>query len=149
MYCIKCGAHMSERDSFCNSCGTPAGGGSNSNQYQYQGQGRPTYYHKEKDIGIALILGFFINGLGHIYLGKVAKGLGIMVICFSIGMINATIIFNSFSLTNGYYEFSNLIVPMLIMSFVSFIIWIWQLYDAYSLGKEYNEHLRRTGQPLW
>ena len=84
MYCKKCGASISDSSMFCTNCGQPTDTIGRDGQDQYS---RP-YVHAQMNAGgtiekknefIALILAIFIPGAGHIYLGRVARGIGILI----------------------------------------------------------------------
>lgn len=97
---------------------------------------RRNYYKSEgTTLVLALILGIFgINGVGHIYVGKVGKGIGILIgsiIILAIGITTAVFIF-------GYA-----------IIFAYILIWIWQILDSKRLCKQFNDYLRQTGKPLW
>ncbi|MCE2506219.1 MAG: hypothetical protein J4F36_07090 [Nitrosopumilaceae archaeon] len=75
-----------------------------------------------------------INGVGHIYVGKIGKGVWILIgslILLAIGI--ATVVFMV-----GYA-----------LIFVYILIWIWQIIDSKRICKEYNDYLRQTGKTLW
>jgi len=85
---------------------------------------------------IATISGLFgFLGLGHIYLGEVRRGLLLMIIgwILEIGGIALTKIF-LFSTLIGVTIIGAVIgIPMLL---IYFVLWIWQIFDAYNKAKE-------------
>jgi len=85
---------------------------------------------------IATIGGLFgFLGLGHIYLGEVRRGLLLMIIgwILEIGGIALTKIF-LFSTLIGVTIIGAVIgIPMLL---IYFVLWIWQIFDAYNKAKE-------------
>ena len=101
---------------------------------------RQTLYKNE---GVALILSIVIgllgiNGVGHIYVGKIGKGIFILIgsiILFGVG-IGATI-----TVIGAIVG-----VPMLI---AYFIIFIWQIFDARKLCQQYNLYVRENGKSPW
>lgn len=95
----------------------------------YQGQGyHPGYqgspyarpgYHKEP--WVAVLLAFFIPGLGQVYAGRAQRGVGTFIaFCCLI------------------YIF-----------FIGIFVWIWGMYDAYQLIKQWNESVDRSGHAPW
>lgn len=40
-------------------------------------------------------------------------------------------------------------IPMVVAAIVSAVVWIYNVFDAYTLAEEYNNTLRRTGNPPW
>jgi TM2 domain-containing membrane protein YozV len=93
---------------------------------------------------IALVVGAILFwGVGHIYVGKVLKGIGIMVAGWVIG---------------GLFVLSLLSIIAVRMAGLAMIIlfavlglggWIWQTFDAYSLAKQYNDYVRTHGVEPW
>jgi TM2 domain-containing membrane protein YozV len=78
-----------------------------------------------KSVGLGLILSFFLPGLGHLYAGRIDKGVGILI---------------AFIIMVATYFF-------ILTGFIAFVIWLWTLVDVYQEINEYNEHLMRTGRP--
>jgi TM2 domain-containing membrane protein YozV len=86
----------------------------------------------KKDSGIAALIAligglFGICGLGHIYVGKLARGLVILfaqILLLTVGILLTITIIGSI-----------IGIPLLI---VYAIIWIWQIFDASKLAKEYK-----------
>lgn len=80
-----------------------------------------------KSTGLGLILSFLLAGLGHLYAGRINKGLGILV---------------AYVLLWATYFF-------IITGLIAFILWIWAMVDVYREINDYNEYLARTGHPPW
>ena len=79
---------------------------------------------------LTIVLGFFgLGGIGHLYLGKIIKGI---VLCV-VGII----LFIIAILTMG-------IGIIALIPFALFVI-----YDSYRLCKRYNNDLEQTGRPPW
>ena len=92
---------------------------------------RPTEW---KSMGVTIVLtvvlGIFgIGGIGHLYLGKIIKGIVILI----VGIILAVITI----LTMGIG----------IIALIPYAIWV--VYDSYKLCKRYNDDLEQTGRPPW
>ncbi len=77
----------------------------------------------EKNSGIALILSFFLPGLGQVYVGKISKG----ALLISSGVLSAAFAEVLFDIR--YAPTLNWIAIVLYVLF--FIIWIYGMYDAY------------------
>jgi TM2 domain-containing membrane protein YozV len=133
----------------------------------HAGQGKPTYYEdnnpeynrqelthprpewvKEKDPNIALILAlipglFGFLGIGHLYIGRIVRGI---ILLFSGFIIGPLIVALAFLLTMDP-------VVLIVVGIFWIIIWlillIWQTMDAYQLAKTYNHILRMRGSPPW
>ena len=123
VYCRNCGENLpSENSSFCPGCGKPQNNAS-----------AVTMAAQTKNAGTAIvialiagILGF--NGIGHLYIGKIRKGIVILV----VGWIILTITF--------------LFVPFVL---IYFIFWIWQAYDVNKSAKYYNQYILKNGKTPW
>lgn len=70
-----------------------------------------------KSPGIAAVLSFIWSGLGQIYNGQILKGLLVML----IQAVNVALMW------------------ILIGFFLYPIVWIWGMYDAYSVAARHNE----------
>ena len=78
------------------------------------------YYEiKKKNIGTTVLLSFLLPGVGHIYIGRIIKGI-IISIVFTVSAILCIVLIG--------------IIPTL-------IIWIYSIYDSYRLAKDYNTKL--------
>ena len=77
----------------------------------------PAQADEFKSTGIAAIASFVIPGLGQIYCGEIGRGILIL-----IGFIIAC-----------------LTIIILIGFILAPIVWVWNIYDAYTLAKSINE----------
>jgi TM2 domain-containing membrane protein YozV len=78
-----------------------------------------------KNEAISVILTFILAGLGHLYLGKIKRGLVFIVITIIVGWIIGTVLL-----------------------FIPTIIWyLYAIYDCYNLTKKYNEALFSIRRP--
>ncbi|PKR77886.1 hypothetical protein CEY16_08125 [Halalkalibacillus sediminis] len=69
-----------------------------------------------KSPGLAVVLSFFISGVGQIYNGQIMKGL------ITIGI-----------------QFINGLLMFVLIGFVTyFIVWVWAMYDAYKVAERIN-----------
>lgn len=142
MFCRKCGKENPDDATFCNSCGSNLNSDSYQNPYTNQQarydsdpnctynpryDSRPPYRMEMKSTGLGLILSFLLAGLGHLYAGRINKGLGILV---------------AYVLLWATYFF-------IITGLIAFILWIWAMVDVYREINDYNEYLARTGHPPW
>jgi len=153
---------------FCPVCGYPVNAqgqrnqnqwkNDNSNYYAPNYQARPQYEMKDTGITIifAALIGLFgIMGIGHIYLGKVGKGVAILIGGFVIAALMYVV---TFSLlwsevwlmdSDGNVDFVPVIIFMVVAVIIYFAYYVWQVFDAHKLAKHYNEELIRTGKPPW
>lgn len=79
-------------------------------------QGPPPVY---KNPGLAAVLSFFYMGLGQIYNGQIAKGIAFIV----------------------FYTISWILWLVLIGIFLTPILWIWGMVDAYKSAEKLNYEL--------
>ena len=77
-FCDKCGAELkNENAKFCGECGAKVKFTSNT-QNSSANSNIPIHV-EEKSMGIAILISFFLCGLGMAYAGNVAKGVGYFV----------------------------------------------------------------------
>ena len=139
MYCGRCGNQLDEGQAYCDRCGQRSGDPAPPRQ-QYQTL-------REKSEGAAAVLSFLCGGLGQIYVGKIARGLVIM-----LGYI-LLMIFTFFLMIVIMWDDGDLTALGILILFLGvvgqFIIWIWNIFDAHKLAREYNDRLRSTGMRPW
>jgi TM2 domain-containing membrane protein YozV len=105
---------------------------------------------------IAILLGFFFPGAGHIYIGKLIRGIIFLVAYFGLNIVSFALIWNSVSALINSGD-PNFVLDMTgdvwliasIISLVTFVIWIVNLVDVYLLTKKYNESIQHTGKAPW
>lgn len=99
---------------------------------------------------IAFIGGIFaLLGLGHIYVGKVERGIGILIsgIIIYVLLFILVISFPSF-LILAPDESSvgmGVILMVFVLAIAYFVLWIWQIFNARKLAKRFNESVLTTG----
>ena len=120
MYCNKCGVEVEGSQEYCSKCGQKVGAGVNNSTH--------VVYGRTKNEGLAAILSLIFPGLGQMYANRVMRGLGIIVAGIVLAVIGVL-----------------LLIPLLIL----LVLWIWNIFDAYNLSKEYNESLTRNGSAPW
>jgi len=135
MYCGKCGAGIAAGDDFCGKCG--------------QRVGAPVApaatVLREKSEGAAAVLSLLWSGLGQIYVGRIARGIGIMLAYFVIGFIGGGfIILGAIAGGSG-----GVLIALLLIVVAALALLVWSVFDAYNLAKKYNDHLRATGKRPW
>ncbi|KAF5071810.1 hypothetical protein DSECCO2_208090 [anaerobic digester metagenome] len=135
-YCSRCGSLAKEGAQFCDRCGAPLSGGFQSynqgNQYPPYG-----YRRDEKEAILAVVLSVLIPGLGQIYCGKVGRGIGVLVL---IGLLSFVSFVPLFLVMDPMeFNFAGFFALTVVMSIVVFIIYIWQIYDAYRCADDHNK----------
>ena len=162
MYCNNCEKEMMTNFKFCPVCGSPPQPPNNPTQVYGNPQNNPNprnnpnppnqnnYYNNNyyqnsnpiiglKDETTTLILSIVLgllglSGVGHMYVGKVGKGIGILIgmwILIGIGI--------------GLLIFGIGVIFLII----ALVLFIWQITDSRKLCRHYNDYLRRTGTPPW
>ena len=86
---------------------------------------------------IAFIGGIFgLPGIGHIYVGNVGRGIGILLLGLVLYVLTIVFLFT--------------FAPMsLILSIGYLIMFIWQIFSARKLAKKFNELVRTTNKEPW
>jgi TM2 domain-containing membrane protein YozV len=153
IYCTKCGAMNTSDSSFCSSCGAslappkevisppprttappppspympPPPSTTAPPSYPTPGLTDAQLMAARKNEGISVVLTILLAGLGHLYIGKIKRGLVFIVITIVVGWIIGTVLL-----------------------FIPTIIWyLYAIYDSYNLTKRYNAtlySLRRVPQ---
>ena len=118
MYCSKCGSEIGNAR-FCSQCGTPQGGMIAQAPGAAAGAGpapQVVVIRAPKSPGVAVVLSFFVAGLGQIYNGQIGKGLAFMIA----------------------YLCSLALMWVLIGFVIAPILWIWSMIDAYKTAERIN-----------
>ncbi len=159
MYCPNCGTELPDNSMFCANCGAKLGPGGNAPVYPappYPGQQYGAYMPQQKNEIISIVLAFFVPGLGHIYLGKFMRGIMFLASYIALSAISAFIVINAvgdLSMMSDPNAMMNLSsgtwTAIILVSMISFIIWIVNLVDVYLQTKKYNEAIRLTGKAPW
>ena len=144
--CPNCGRAVPPNSQFCPYCGaaqssstTPATSAPPLSRYvivQYKSPGIA--------VVLALVFGIFgLAGVGHIYVGKVSKGLSLII----IGVILGVLTWGSF--ITGFLTFGFGFVASAIFGLMLFVLCVWQIYDAYVLANLFNRRVQETGTAPW
>jgi len=112
------------------------------------------YKSKRKTRVLSVVVGFFgVMGLGHIYLGRLRRGILILIIV-PLSWVMIMISYMILGLTEP--EEQVLIDGVLVIGQISLavmmghiVLFIWQIRNSGKLCKEYNECLEQHGQPPW
>jgi hypothetical protein len=151
-FCRQCGREIQQDARFCPYCG--------ADQTPYAAPSAPPVQAglETKNTGLAavlaLILGIFgLWGVGHIYVGKIGRGLALLILGIILEWVFGFLIFFG-AIFGGYYYGARGLVAVSLTGVVIWIIltlaiFIWQIYDAYRLAKYYNEYVQRYGKAPW
>ncbi|MEM1607076.1 MAG: zinc ribbon domain-containing protein [Candidatus Bathyarchaeia archaeon] len=153
-FCRKCGREVPQDARFCPYCG--------ADQTSYTPLPPLAQVGLEtKNTGLAAVLAlvfgiFGLWGVGHIYVGKVGKGLAILVLGIVLQWILGFFVFFGMIFGGAYgsrpFGLSLLLgglTGLIIWALVTIALFIWQIYDAYRLAKYYNNYVRQYGKAPW
>jgi len=96
---------------------------------------------------IAGLGGIVLFGLGHFYVGKIVRGIVLLVvgIVLKIALL-ASYFVGIVTLITGNGTWFGILILVAVLNLG---LWIWQIYDPYKLAKTYNAEVERTGKPPW
>jgi RNA polymerase subunit RPABC4/transcription elongation factor Spt4 len=118
-YCSNCGALIDQKAEICPECGV---------RVSEPPLGRISTIPETKSVALAVVLSFFIPGLGQMYCGKAARGVGILVLSILMFLIFG------FAAGSAGAASSAPAVPFLMW----ILVYIWNIYDAYKLAERIN-----------
>lgn len=114
---------------------------------------------------IAFLGGLFaLPGIGHMYIGKVRKGIIILIgglILYIVAIIPAIMMisYQEFLSTQNMYSsdiinydagvWLQIVLLMSIFGIGYVVLFIWQIFNARKLAKKFNEEVRTTGKEPW
>jgi len=141
-FCSRCGSQAKEGAQFCDRCGAPLSVGFQSYSQGNQTTVSYTYRKDEKEAILAVILSVLIPGLGQMYCGRVGRGIGILVL---LGLLGFVSIIPLFVIMDPWeVDITGFFALSVVMSIVVFIVYLWQIYDAYRCADNYN----KTAPPM-
>jgi len=148
MFCSKCGKEVCDGITYCPYCGDDLRFSSNNNTTSQQGQ--TLYAVSDRNEGIALILSLLIPGVGQMYVGKIVRGIAFILsglIIFGLMIFCYILIGVSFNDTNTLDAGIIAVTAVAMMAYLA--IWIYSMYDAYTLAQQYNDYVYRNHQKPW
>ena len=113
-----------------------------------------------KSEGVTLVLSILVGllgfmGIGHIYVGKVKRGIGILIGGFFIWII-VLISPSVFAGLTGDVSFSDVnslalvaVASMVLGIATGIALFIWQILNSRKLCRQYNEHYEQHGTAPW
>ena len=129
-FCSSCGATLTGKYAPCPKCGYT------KTRYNPSVPPQGALYKNEGTaLILSIVLGIFgIEGIGQIYVGKVGRGIGILVagiVLWVVGLV-----------TIAFGVGIALLIGVL-------VLFIWQILDTKKLCREYNEFVSQNGRPPW
>ena len=109
---------------------------------------------ESKNPGVAALLAFFVGiglfGVGHVYVGKIGRGVVLLVVSI---ILHVPLVFGIVSLPftalYGAAVFGGWFIAVVFLGLVNLALWVWQTYDAYKLAKQFNAHVQQYGKTPW
>ena len=175
--CRKCGASLSDSTKFCTECGSeinesiwePVKGDSNNEERTKQMDkpyGVEPSHSKQLELkseGTALVLAILLGlfglwGIGQIYCSRIGRGIVMLILGLVIAGINWSIfvMFYRSTLSNISDEADNVnessYLILFLLGFVGIYLgfFIYQIFDAKSLAREWNEYVEsNNGERPW
>ena len=132
-FCSNCGSSLTDKSASCPQCGHTKTTFNTPPSPNLSGTPHTLLYKSEGTaLILAIILGLFgLNGIGHLYLGKISRGVGLLIgsiVLFWVGI--ATLIF----------------VVGAVLLVIYFLLFIWQIIDAKNQCRAYNEYVQANGK---
>lgn len=87
---------------------------------------------------IAGVVGVVFMGVGHLYVYRITRGLGLLVVGTITGLIFIV------AVLGGFFGASTGIAAL--VGVPRLVLWGWQTRDAYRLARAYNDSLRDSAQ---
>jgi len=136
-FCPSCGRMVQANQAFCQNCGAPLTlHSSYSSRSPFQTMDTANKYRTGKNPWLAAILAlglgiFGLWGIGHLYAGRIARGVGL----FIAGLVMGALFWASVILSLLFIG----VVGMVLFALFFMGGWLWQAFDAYNVTEEYNE----------
>jgi TM2 domain-containing membrane protein YozV len=137
IFCQGCGSSNRAAAGFCTKCGTPLRAIRQADvQSVYRGPQVQYITTSSANAGLAAVLSFFWCGLGHIYAGKIGKGIMLMLLypCFfALGYL----LFFGGLLESASSGAAGAVVSLIGLVFLvcAGIVWVYGMVDSYNLAK--------------
>ncbi len=143
-FCSKCGdPREKQSESFCKNCGqklfgnAPCSNCKNLHSQPVRNQRPPEWKSERTTLVLSLVLGLLgFHGAGHIYVGKIGKGFGLLIISITL------LILVSVTAESG-------IGIGVIFSIIYIIVLFWQIFNSRTLCRRYNDYLEKHGKKPW
>ena len=98
---------------------------------------RPALKKTRISLLLAGLVGVFFMGIGHVYLGRMGRGI---VLLFS-GVLTGVLFYAA--MVTAFFSIG------IAFGLLRLFLWIWQIYDAKKLTERYNSVVETTGRAPW
>lgn len=142
--CPNCGSEVTPNSQLCPYCGAAQSSSTTLATSAPPLSRGVIVQYKSPGIAVvlALVFGIFgLMGIGHIYVGRVSKGLFLFIIGVILGVLTWGSFFTGF-VTFGF-------VASALFGLMLFVLCVWQIYDAYVLANLFNRRVQETGTAPW
>ncbi len=149
-FCSQCGQPLAPAANFCRSCGARVGEAQAQPPPPPRAPVRAAAPPGPKSMALVVVLAiipalFGIYGVGHMYVGRVGRGLIILFADWVIAVVGVALIVMAF-----LPEFPDSLVALAFVFFVGTLaLGIWQVFDAIRLAREWDRRVAQTGQRPW
>jgi len=160
-YCSHCGEKLdpNAKIKYCPKCGTDIKVGATRKLSSSIAEQLP-YKNPGTAALIALVGGIFaLPGIGHMYVGKVGIGIGILIMGFILYVLTFTIIISVTSTRAFEAQYTptgnapplaiGVMIVILAIGITYLVLFIWQIFSARKLAKKFNELVKSTGKEPW
>lgn len=144
--CPNCGSEVTPNSQFCPYCGAAQSSSTTLATSAPPLSRCVIVQYKSPGIAVvsALVFGIFgLMGIGHIYVGRVSKGLFLFIIGVILGVLTWGSFFTAF-VTFGFGFVASALFGLML-----FVLCAWQIYDAYVLANLFNRRVQETGTAPW
>ena len=159
-FCGNCGNKLDEHNNFCPKCGSIIKNYENKkDSTKYIPDNTQVKYPRGSEWKslstttiFAVILGLLgVQGVGHFYLGKIGRGVAVLLAPLLSLLIATGIILMLASIS--YYAPERVIIGYVVgvIACIVFYIFIffWQIFDARKLCNYYNDYVEKNGKNPW
>ena len=151
MYCENCGKELGFNEDVCSKCGSRVGGETVFIQSGFEASPSSVIYNiPAKNAGYAVLFSFLFAGLGQLYVGKIVRGLLIMLGYAILGALAGGILALGVLVDDGSLgDLMGGAIVSIICMIAMIAFWVWNLFDAHKLANQYNDALVSGKKRPW
>ena len=125
MYCSKCGNEVDGAHTYCGKCGN-----------RLTAQTDASKPSGRKESSTAAILSLLMPGLGQMYLGRMGRGIALLIVCTVLVSVGVLSVLSAESIHYSYYygyhysySFARVLFGVALI-LIGVVVWIWNIFDA-------------------